>query len=76
MTRSYFEEIAITAYRTFKDPVTGRRRQRTKKFWGAVNPCNRNEDGTEKTREQVYAKVLADRDARLALSPEELLSNE
>lgn len=74
LARVYFEEVAVTGYRTFKDPVTGKKRQRTKKFWATINPFNKNEDGTMKTREQLYAKVTAERDAWLALSVEDLLN--
>lgn len=61
ITRTTFAEVSLRGYKVGKCKC-GKRRVRREKFWGTVNPFNRNEDGTIKTREQVAAKVQAEHD--------------
>ena len=57
-----FEEVAVTATKRWKDAETGRPRQQTKKFWKTLNPFNVNADGTPRTRAQIIALLIAERD--------------
>lgn len=61
-----FEEIRVKATRRWVDPVTGNKRQETKKFWQTISPFNKNPDGSRKTSDQILAEVKAERDAWLA----------
>lgn len=66
MTRIRFEEVALKATRKFVDPVSGKTRQKTAKFWQTISPFNRAADGTPKTRDQIMAELRAERDAWMA----------
>lgn len=61
-----FEEVCITHTRRWKDPETGRPRQQTKKFSMTLNPFNKNPDGTVRTRKDIYAALVVQRDAWIA----------
>jgi|GEM_PF-3300492 len=61
--RIYFNEIACKATVRWRDPVTGKARQMTKKFMQTYNPFNKRSDGQIKSRDEIRAEV--DRDARL-----------
>lgn len=61
--RITFDEVAIRETVCWRDPKTGRRRTRTKKFFQTVNPFNRHTDGLPKSREQIRIEIT--RDARL-----------
>lgn len=69
MTRYVFEEIFIKGVRKFKDPVTGKPRQETRRFFQTINPFNKDKDGLPKTREQIVREITAQRDAWLAEGP-------
>lgn len=60
--RIIFEEVSIK--RTFRwiDPVTGRKRQETRKFWQTLNPANLDASGHPKSRYQVQAEIQRDAD--------------
>lgn len=63
--RIVFDEVVVKATRRWKDE-TGRSRQETRKFWQTVNPFNKNPDGSLKTREQIRAELIVERDAWLS----------
>ena len=69
MTLYRFEEVAVRGVRRWKDPVTGKKRQETRKFCQTVNPFNRGADGAPKTHAQILAEVTAERDAWLQETP-------
>mgnify|MGYP000017638098 CR=1 FL=1 len=50
-----FKEVSITAYAKNKN---GKRRQ--KKFWQTLNPFNKNESGSPKTREEILVELQVD----------------
>lgn len=58
-----FTEVAISAQKKGVCPVCGRVVIRRERFWQTENPFNRNDDGTVRTREEIYAAVKADADA-------------
>jgi len=62
--RVRFQEIKLTAKRTWKEG--GKRRQMSKTFMQTLNPFNKNEDGTIKTAEEILAELHAERRAWLA----------
>ena len=57
MTRVNFPEVSIKRTFRWRDPVTGKPRQETKKFWQTVNPFNKGIDGSPKTRGQIMAEL-------------------
>lgn len=59
MTRHYYPEITLSAFRLGVCPICGKTRKRSKTFTHTVNPLNRHADGTVKTREEVRADVVA-----------------
>lgn len=59
--RIVFDEVSVKGVYTWRDE-NGKKRQETRKFWQTVNPFNCNEDGSVKTREQIYAELNAERD--------------
>jgi hypothetical protein len=61
-----FEEVSIQHTKRWTDPVTGKKRQQTKKFYMTLNPFNKNEDGTVRTRQDIYRELAKQRDAWLA----------
>lgn len=63
--RYRFDEVAIKGVKRWTDE-TGKKRQQTRKFFQTINPFNTNEDGTQKTRDQIMAEIKAERDAWLA----------
>ena len=58
-----FNEVSIRGVRKWKDPVTGKPRQETKKFYQTINPWNTTKDGNPKSREQIMAEIMAERDS-------------
>jgi len=58
-----FQEIATTATKSGVCPICGKRVVRRQRFWQTDNPWNRNDDGTVKTRDEIYADVKAEADA-------------
>ena len=69
MTRYTFNEVAVKGVKRWKDPVSSKPRQETRKFWQTINPFNRNADGTHKTREQIMIEIKRERDEWLAVPP-------
>lgn len=61
--RITFDEVAVKATKRWKE--NGKSRQETRKFWQTVNPFNKNDDGSIKTREQIMTEIVAQRDAWL-----------
>lgn len=61
--RITFDEIAIRETVRWRDPVTGRNRQMTQKFFQTVSPFNRGSDGAMKSRQQIRDELQ--REARL-----------
>lgn len=60
MARQTFNEVAVTASKNLPCPVCGKKVRRQKRIWKTVNPFNRNANGVPKTRDEVYADVLAE----------------
>lgn len=60
MARFVFEEIVCRAERSGKCAMCGKRWKKVKKFSQTVNPFNRNEDGSQKNREQIWAELRAE----------------
>lgn len=61
-----FEKISTSRKKTWKDPVTGKRRSKTMTFWQTQNPFNKNADGTPKSYDQIRAEIEAEADAWMA----------
>lgn len=57
MTRIHFDEVSIKRTFRWRDPVTGKARQETKKFWQTVNPFNKGADGFPKTRGEIMSEL-------------------
>ncbi len=68
MTRHKFEEIFVKGIRKFKDPLSGKNRQETRKFWQTQNPFNKDASGVVKSRDLIISEITAQRDAWLAES--------
>lgn len=68
--RVTFNEIAVKGVKRWKDPVNGKPRQETRKFYQTINPFNKNMDGTRKTRDQIMAEIKTERDEWLAVPPQ------
>ena len=64
-TRIVFDQISVSATKRWKDPVTGKSRQQTRKFMQTFNPFNRTGDGAVKSRAQIYTEIKQERDAWL-----------
>ena len=64
--RITFNEVAVRATKRWTDPVTGKRRQQTRKFYQTINPFNKGTDGLPKSREQIIQEITAERDEWLA----------
>ncbi len=65
MTRIRFDEISIKRTFRWRDPVTGKPRQETKKFCQTVNHSNVGADGSPKTRGAIMLEI--EQQARLWL---------
>lgn len=68
--RVNFKEISLVATKRWKDK-SGKRRQKTQKFWQTVNPLNRNDDGSIRTEAEIMTELKAERDAWMAKTVEE-----
>lgn len=66
--RTYFEEVTRYGRATWK--VDGKRRTKRHKVTHTINPWNRNDDGTVRSREEVTARVEAELQAWIAAAPE------
>lgn len=58
--RMSFDEVSIKAVYRWKEGA--KTRQRTRKFWQTINPFNKNPDGSVKTRDQIMAELMKQRD--------------
>ena len=56
--RVYFEEVSQRAKKSGKCSVCGKPCTRSIKFFQTLNPFNKNEDGSIKTRGQIYAQQV------------------
>lgn len=63
---THYQKVAVKGVHRWKDPETGRPRQRTKEFFQTINPFNKMPDGTPKSYAQILKEVEAERDAWLA----------
>lgn len=63
MTRITYMAVGVTATRTGRCPVCGKRAQRSRRFEQTVNPWNRNAEGGIKTATEIYEEVRAAADA-------------
>lgn len=55
--RITFDEIAIHGDKSCKCVSCGKRLTRSKKFWMTESPFNRNEDGSVRNRDEIYAAL-------------------
>jgi len=69
MTHITFELVSIRATKVWKDAVTGKRRQETRKFEQTINPFNRLPDGSMKMRDTILIELRAEKEAWLAEQP-------
>lgn len=60
--RYSFQPVGTTRVHSGKCPVCGRSATRSRKFEHTVNPYNRNDDGSVRTADEVYARVKAEAD--------------
>lgn len=60
MTRIYFDEVSVIAVKKWIDE-TGRKRQKTKKFYQTLNPYNQNVHGVPKSRVEIMNEIMAER---------------
>ncbi len=61
MTRVVFEQVVIKGVRRWRSQ-DGKKHQETRTFSQTVNPWNRNDDGTIKTREQICVELEVERE--------------
>lgn len=70
-THITFDEISVSGTVRFTDPIIGKRRQKTRKFFQTVNPFNIDpETGLPKTRERIWKEICRERDEWLKNPPE------
>jgi hypothetical protein len=69
MRRLVFDEVSVKGVKRWKDPVTGKSRQETRKFLQTVNPFNKNAKGVPKSRDEIMAEIKKERDEWLAAPP-------
>jgi hypothetical protein len=60
--RITFAEVAIKGVRRWKDPVTGKPRQETRKFMQTINPFNKLANGAVKNRYDIMMELIDERD--------------
>jgi hypothetical protein len=56
-----YNELSVKATKTWTD-ANGKRHRKTKTFSQTVNPYNRDKNGTPKSRGQIYAELLKERE--------------
>ena len=59
--RYTFEEVSIQHTHRWVDE-NGKKRQKTQKFYQTLNPFNKDAEGNIKTRQQIYAELVIERD--------------
>lgn len=67
--RYVFNEVSVKAVKRWKDPVSGKPRQETRKFFQTINPFNKNAKGVPKSRDEIMAEIKKERDDWLAGPP-------
>lgn len=70
MTRYVFNEVSIKGVKRWKDPVSGKPRQETRKFFQTINPFNKDDRGEPKCRDQILKEIKRERDEWLAVPPQ------
>lgn len=60
-----YQKVSVKGVHRWKDPETGKPRQRTKEFYQTINPFNRMPDGSLKDHAQITKEINAERDAWL-----------
>jgi hypothetical protein len=68
-TRYTFDEVSVKGVKRWKDPVTGKPRQETRKFFQTINPFNKNAVGVPKARDEILEEIKKERDDWLASPP-------
>ena len=63
MATTRFARVEVRAQRKGKCETCGKRWTKTKTFWHSVNPFNRRDDGTPKTRAEVLQDVRTEADS-------------
>lgn len=56
-TRMTFNEVAVNPSKSGICPVCGKKATRSAKFFQTLNPFNTNDDGSVKTRAQIYDEL-------------------
>jgi hypothetical protein len=64
VSRIVFHEVSIRATKHWREGA--RRRTQTRKFYQTLNPWNKNAAGQPKSREEILAELIVERDAWLA----------
>lgn len=54
--RVTFEEVSYRAAKSGRC-ACGKQRTRQRKFWGTINPFNKNTDGSIRTRSEIYTSL-------------------
>lgn len=67
MPRIVFNEVAIRATKHWREG--NRRRTQSRKFYQTLNPWNKNAAGQPKSRDEIMAELVAERDAWLLEQP-------
>jgi hypothetical protein len=67
--RVTFNEVSLKGVKRWVDPVTGKNRQETRKFWQTVNPFNKNDKGEVKSSGEIMAELKRECDEWLAVPP-------
>ena len=61
MSHSYtFQSVNVRSEKSGKCSVCGKRRKRTRTFSQTINPYNKNEDGQQKTRDDILLELAID----------------
>lgn len=67
-----FEKVKIYGVKHWKE--NGKRRQQSREFYQTLNPFNKNAQGNPKTRKEILAELIAERDAWIKEPHEEMAS--
>lgn len=66
-----FEEVSVKRTRFYTD-YSGKKRQKTRKFFQTINPFNQK-DGRQKTRQEIMEEITSEADAWMNLSISEVI---
>lgn len=61
----FFQEVSVKATKHWFDE-SGKKRQKTKRFFQTLSHFNKNQDGTVKTQKQILVEIKAEREEWLA----------